>query len=145
LQACLLRHRALPEDLMLEVTETLVIENLTEVIDKMHSLGELGICFSMDDFGTGYSSLAHLKRLPIHELKIDRSFVQDAVGDADSVALISTILAVAHHMNLEVVAEGIETAQQVALFAGLAPQVRLQGYFFARPEPEAVWWQRWVT
>ena len=144
LQACLLRHRALPEDVTLEVTETLVIENLNEVIAKMHSLGELGIRFSMDDFGTGYSSLAHLKRLPIHELKIDRSFVHDAVGDTDAVALISTILAVAHHMNLEVVAEGIETAQQVELFAGLAPQVRLQGYFFARPEPEAVWWQRWV-
>ncbi|RVT83838.1 sensor domain-containing protein [Inhella crocodyli] len=138
-QACLLRHRALPDDLMLEVTEGLVIENLDEVVLKMRSLSEVGVSFSMDDFGTGYSSLAHLKRLPIHELKIDRSFVHDATDDADSVALISTILAVAHHMNLEVVAEGIENAQQVALFAGLAPQVRLQGYHFSKPLPEADW------
>ena len=142
IQACLLRHRALPDDLMLEVTEGLVIENLDEVVLKMRALSEVGVSFSMDDFGTGYSSLAHLKRLPIHELKIDRSFVHDAADDADSVALISTILSVAHHMNLEVVAEGIETAQQVALFAGLAPQVRLQGYHFSKPLPEPEWWAR---
>jgi EAL domain-containing protein (putative c-di-GMP-specific phosphodiesterase class I) len=129
---------------MLEVTEGLVIENLNEVIDKMNALSEVGVSFSMDDFGTGYSSLAHLKRLPIHELKIDRSFVHDATDDADSVALISTILAVAHHMNLEVVAEGIETPQQVALFAGLAPQVRLQGYHFSKPLPVADWQLRWA-
>jgi EAL domain-containing protein (putative c-di-GMP-specific phosphodiesterase class I) len=143
-QSALQRHRAAPDDLMLEVTEGLVIENLDDVVNKMQTLGALGIRFSMDDFGTGYSSLAYLKRLPIHELKIDRSFVRDAVGDPDSVALISTILAVAHHMNLEVVAEGIETPQQVALLAGMAPQIRLQGFHFGRPLPLSQWLARWA-
>ncbi|WP_374658775.1 EAL domain-containing protein [Inhella sp.] len=143
-QGCLARHRALPEDLMLEVTEGLVIENVDEVINKMKELSDLGVSFSVDDFGTGYSSLAYLKRLPIHELKIDRSFVHDATQDADSVAIISTILSVAHHMSLEVVAEGIETRQQVALLAGLAPQIRLQGYHFGKPLEVRDWLARWA-
>jgi diguanylate cyclase (GGDEF)-like protein/PAS domain S-box-containing protein len=144
LQEALARHGANAQDVILEVTEGLVIENVDEVVSKMGELKRLGFAFSVDDFGTGYSSLAYLKRLPIDELKIDRSFVNDATQDADSVAIISTILAVAHHMSLEVVAEGIETPQQVALLAGMAPQIRLQGFHFSRPMEAPQWLAQWA-
>lgn len=125
-----------PMHLTLEVTEGLVIDNMSEVIGKMHELSEMGIHFSMDDFGTGYSSLSYLKRLPIHELKIDKSFIQDITSDANDAALVETILAVAKHMHLKVVAEGVETAEQ-ADFLNRHGNVIHQGYFFHRPEPAA--------
>jgi diguanylate cyclase (GGDEF)-like protein/PAS domain S-box-containing protein len=125
-----------PMHLTLEVTEGLVIDNMSEVIGKMHELSEMGIHFSMDDFGTGYSSLSYLKRLPIHELKIDKSFIQDITSDANDAALVETILAVAKHMHLKVVAEGVETAEQADLLNRHGDVIH-QGYFFHRPEPAA--------
>jgi len=94
----------------------------------------LGIHFSLDDFGTGYSSLAYLKRLPIHEIKIDKTFVQDAPSDPDDAALVETILAVARLMRLKVVAEGVETQEQ-AEFLNQRGQVIHQGYLFGKPKP----------
>jgi len=127
--------------LTLEVTEGLLIQNINDVIAKMAQLADLGIHFSLDDFGTGYSSLSYLKRLPIHEIKIDKSFVQDAPNDADDAALVESILAVAQHMQLDVVAEGVETKEQ-ADFLNARAKVIHQGYFFHKPEPEENWIKR---
>ena len=127
-----------PAHLVLEVTEGLVIGNLADVVMKMTQLSSLGIHFSMDDFGTGYSSLAYLKRLPIHEIKIDKSFVDDVTTDANDAALVETILAVAQHLQLQVVAEGVETQAQADFFDRHRHVLR-QGYLYGRPEPVDVW------
>lgn len=123
-----------PTHLVLEVTEGLVVENVHDTVAKMTELNRLGIQFSIDDFGTGYSSLAYLKRLPLHELKIDRTFVQDAPTDPNDAALVEAILAVAQHLNLSVVAEGVETKIQLDFLKQRGCNV-FQGYFFDRPLP----------
>jgi diguanylate cyclase (GGDEF)-like protein/PAS domain S-box-containing protein len=122
--------------LIFEVTEGLLIENLDDTIARMHQLAALGIRLSIDDFGTGYSSLAYLKRMPLYELKIDRSFIRDTPGDANGTAIVQSILAMAGHLGLRVVAEGVETREQAAfLAANGAPG--MQGYLFGRPMPLA--------
>lgn len=131
-----------PSCLTLEFTESLVIDDIDDVIAKMKVLSDLGVQFSIDDFGTGYSSLGYLKRLPIHEIKIDKTFVQDAPGNASDAALIESILAVAQRMHLKVVAEGVETQEQ-ADFLNQRGTVIHQGYFFGRPEAAESWLQRW--
>lgn len=127
-----------PSHLTLEITEGLLIDNINDVIAKMIELTSLGIHFSIDDFGTGYSSLTYLKRLPIHELKIDKIFIQDAPTNPDDAALVESILAVAKHMKLEVVAEGVETHEQAAFLKARA-EVIYQGYLFCKPEPYDIW------
>ncbi len=131
-----------PNHLTLEVTENLVIQNINEVVSRMSEISALGIRFSIDDFGTGYSSLSYLKRLPVHELKIDRSFIQDAPFDKGDAALVETILAVAEHMHLKVVAEGVETEEQAA-FLNERAEVIHQGYLYGKPEPAEDWFKRW--
>jgi diguanylate cyclase (GGDEF)-like protein/PAS domain S-box-containing protein len=131
-----------PARLMFEVTEGLVIDNISDVVEKMTELARLGIRFSIDDFGTGYSSLAYLKRLPIHELKIDKSFIQDITRDSSDAALVETILSVARHLQLHVVAEGVETPEQ-AEFLVSRSQLTLQGFLYSRPEPAGDWIERW--
>jgi EAL domain-containing protein (putative c-di-GMP-specific phosphodiesterase class I) len=131
-----------PTQLTLEVTEGLVIEGIDNVVAKMSELAALGIRFSIDDFGTGYSSLSYLKRMPIHELKIDKSFVQDAPRDPNDGALVETILSVARHLHLQVVAEGVETEEQFA-FLSRHGTVIFQGYLFGKPAPAEDWLARW--
>lgn len=133
-----------PTHLTLEVTEGLFIDNMSAVIAKMIELTSLGIHFSLDDFGTGYSSLSHLKRLPIHELKIDKTFVQDAPIDADDAALVESVLAIAKHMQLSVVAEGVETQEQAA-FLNARGDVIHQGYLFSKPEPANSWAEKLIS
>jgi len=122
-----------PARLMLEVTEGMLIDNINDVIAKMVELSAMGIHFSLDDFGTGYSSLSYLKRLPIHEIKIDKTFVQDMTTDANDASLVETILLVAQHMHLK------------AAFLNLRGPVIHQGYLFGRPEPAAQFLQRLPT
>ncbi len=129
--------------LILEVTEGMVIGDIADVVAKMNRLTAMGIHFSMDDFGTGYSSLSYLKRLPIHELKIDKSFIQDSTTDASDAALVETILSVAQHLNLQVVAEGIETREQVD-FLNARAKVIHQGHYFGRPDSVEKWMERLV-
>jgi diguanylate cyclase (GGDEF)-like protein/PAS domain S-box-containing protein len=131
-----------PSHLVLEVTEGLVIEDIHDTIAKMEELNELGIHFSIDDFGTGYSSLAYLKRMPLHELKIDRTFVQDVPQDPNDVALVETILSVAQHLNLSVVAEGVETEAQFAFLKSRQCSV-FQGYLFDRPLSWEAFREKW--
>lgn len=123
-------------ELIFEVTEGLLIENLDDTIARMHELAALGIRFSIDDFGTGYSNLAYLKRMPLYELKIDQSFIRDTPGDANGTAIVQSILAMAGHLGLRVVAEGVETREQAA-FLSANGKPGMQGYLFARPIPLA--------
>jgi diguanylate cyclase (GGDEF)-like protein/PAS domain S-box-containing protein len=129
-----------PSSLILEVTEGLLIENLDATIARMNDLVALGIRFSIDDFGTGYSSLAYLKRLPLYELKIDKSFIQDTPADPSDTAIVQLILSMASSLGLRVVAEGVETAEQVEFLMARGCDA-LQGYFFAKPMPIEVWLQ----
>lgn len=135
---CLSASGADPTHLVLEVTEGTVIHDIDSIVTKMNQLSALGIHFSMDDFGTGYSSLSYLKRLPIHELKIDKSFIEDVPDDPNDTALVETILAVAHHLHLQVVAEGVERATQ-ARFLKAHGGVIYQGYLYGRPLPVEEW------
>ncbi|MHB8471654.1 MAG: putative bifunctional diguanylate cyclase/phosphodiesterase [Gammaproteobacteria bacterium] len=131
-----------PAHLTLEITESVVIGDINDVISKMAEITALGVHFSLDDFGTGYSSLAYLKRLPIDEIKIDKTFVHDMLTDPDDAALVETIISVAKHMGLAVVAEGVETKDQADFLKKLAPLTH-QGYFYGRPEPADAWISRW--
>lgn len=117
--------------LIFEVTESLFITDVALTTRRMQELCALGIRFSIDDFGTGYSSLAYLRTLPLHELKIDRSFIRDLLDDTTALAIVHTILAMAHHLGLQVVAEGVETAEQAALLRAARCDC-LQGYYYAR-------------
>ncbi len=133
-----------PGDLVLEITEGVVMREVDAVVRRMNELTRHGIRFSIDDFGTGYSSLSYLKRLPIHELKIDRSFVQDAPRNANDAALVEAILSVARHMKLKVVAEGVETEEQAQFLTSRAQLVQ-QGYLHGRPEPAEALIERWLA
>ena len=124
--------------LILEVTEGLLIENWQDAVSRMSELVALGLRFSIDDFGTGYSSLAYLKKLPLYELKIDRTFVRDTPGDPNDTAIVEAILSVSQHLGLRVVAEGVETQEQAAFLTSHGCQC-LQGYLYARPTPLAGW------
>jgi EAL domain-containing protein (putative c-di-GMP-specific phosphodiesterase class I) len=136
------QHRANADDLVIEITEGIFMDRLDSVVQKMTQLTSQGVKFSIDDFGTGYSSLAYLKRLPIHEIKIDRSFVQDAPSDPNDAALVEAILSVARHLRLKVVAEGVETAEQAG-FLTARGQVILQGFLYSRPAPVREVLGRW--
>jgi len=124
--------------LILEVTEGLLIENWQDTVSRMSELVALGLRFSIDDFGTGYSSLAYLKKLPLYELKIDRTFVRDTPGDPNDTAIVEAILSVSQHLGLRVVAEGVETEEQAAFLKTHGCHC-LQGYLYARPTPLARW------
>ncbi len=123
-----------PKRLNLEVTESLLLSNVDEVIGKMVALKSRGLGFSLDDFGTGYSSLAYLKLLPLDQIKIDRSFVRDVLTDTNDLAIIRIVVALADTMGVAVMAEGVETDAQRALLAANGCHA-YQGYFFARPVP----------
>ncbi|MBB4314351.1 two-component system response regulator [Roseospira marina] len=127
-----------PEHLVLEVTEGLILHDVHSVIETMRRLGDFGIRFSLDDFGSGYSSLSHLKRLPIHEVKIDKGLVLDAPRDENDARIIDVILGIGAILGIEVVAEGVETEEHVRLLRKHR-NVILQGYHFGRPEPVEQW------
>ncbi|OHD79869.1 MAG: hypothetical protein A3D90_03805 [Sulfuricurvum sp. RIFCSPHIGHO2_02_FULL_43_9] len=121
-----------PYMLELELTESMIIDKVDTVIDKMNRLRTAGICLSMDDFGTGYSSLAYLKRLPFTTLKIDRSFVRDIMSDNDDAVLVETILSMASIFKLDVIAEGVETFEQFKFLESHGCQY-FQGYLCSKP------------
>lgn len=127
-----------PAMLILEITEGVLIEDIEGTIERIKELVEMGVRFSIDDFGTGYSSLAYLKRLPLYELKIDKSFIKDTPGDASDTAIVKSIVGVAKHLGLHVVAEGVETQAQVDFLSGIGC-TGLQGNLFAKPMPLDAW------
>ena len=123
-----------PAQLKLELTETILLENPDQVIEKMAALQRHGVRFSLDDFGTGYSSLAYLRDLPLSQLKIDRSFVQAMVHDAKATAIVRTIVTMANNLGLDVIAEGVETAEQQQVLSANGCLI-YQGYLFGKPMP----------
>ena len=123
-----------PERLKLEQTESLLLEDVEDIIQKMTELKARGVGFSLDDFGTGYSSLSYLKRLPLDQLKIDQSFVRDLLIDPNDAAIARTIVALAGSLGMSVIAEGVETEAQRIFLAGLGCHA-YQGYYFGRPGP----------
>lgn len=123
-----------PALLKLELTESVVLENVEDTIDKMKALKLLGVTFSMDDFGTGQSSLTYLKRLPLAQVKIDRSFVRDIVSDPNDAMIVDTIIAMSKAMGLQVIAEGVETEDQLEYLNRRGCHA-FQGYLFSKPVP----------
>jgi EAL domain-containing protein (putative c-di-GMP-specific phosphodiesterase class I) len=123
-----------PGSLEIELTETLVMSNVECAIRTMRELKLMGVKLSMDDFGTGYSSLSYLQRFPVDVLKIDRSFVVDVTTSPDSAALVDAIISLAHGLRMEVVAEGVETADQLNYLRNRGCDV-VQGYVYSRAVP----------
>jgi EAL domain-containing protein (putative c-di-GMP-specific phosphodiesterase class I) len=120
--------------LELEITEGLLLTDVQDTIKKMRALSQLGVSFALDDFGTGYSSLSYLQQLPLHLLKIDRSFVCNLGADKGSEAIARTIVQIGQSLGLEVIAEGVETQRQWLSLAQMGC-TQYQGYLFGRPAP----------
>ena len=124
-----------PPVIDIEITESLIMEDVAGTIDKLKTLRDLGMSIAIDDFGTGYSSLGYLAKLPVHALKIDRSFINAMADDADAMTLVSTIVSLAHSLRLIVIAEGVETEDQAKVLRLLRCD-EMQGYLISRPVPE---------
>lgn len=131
---CVRRAGIAPQNLKLELTESLLADGLEVTVAKMRNLKDMGVRLSVDDFGIGYSSLSYLKRLPIDELKIDRGFVKDILTDSNDAAISATIIGLCRSLGLEVIAEGVETEEQRAFLAAQGCH-RYQGYLYCRPLP----------
>ena len=123
-----------PQYLELEITESIIMDNVNETIETLQAFRDMGIKLSIDDFGTGYSSMAYLKRLPLDKLKIDQSFVCDITTDPDDAIIVQTTIALGHNLHLDVIAEGVETEQQLEFLKDNGCD-EIQGYYFSRPVP----------
>jgi EAL domain-containing protein (putative c-di-GMP-specific phosphodiesterase class I) len=120
--------------LKLELTESLLVEDMEATLATMEALRAHGVGFALDDFGTGYSSLAYLKRMPLEQLKIDQGFVRDLLTDPNDAAIVNTIIGLSRSLGLEVIAEGVESAEQRDLLAAGGCRF-YQGYLFSQPLP----------
>jgi EAL domain-containing protein (putative c-di-GMP-specific phosphodiesterase class I) len=131
-----------PALLKLEITESMLVHNVEEVIAKIQANKAVGVGFSIDDFGTGYCSLSYLKRLPLDQLKIDQGFVRDILEDPNDAAISNMVIALASSMKLSVIAEGVETVAQRDFLANQGCYV-YQGYLFSKPVPVTVF-EAWL-
>ncbi|MFZ5512450.1 MAG: EAL domain-containing protein [Pseudomonadota bacterium] len=141
---CLEENHFPPGCLQIEVTEGLLMRNHAEVGAALRALDAMGVGLAMDDFGTGYSSLSHLKSCPFHILKIDRGFVRDLAADADDRALVTAAIRMGKGLGLSIVAEGVETREQLAFLVEQGCDV-IQGYLFGEPQPADQFAQRWLA
>ncbi len=132
LQELIIASKINPHYLTLELTEGIVIDNIQQTIDKMWSLKSTGVKFSIDDFGTGYSSLVYLKKLPLDQLKIDQAFVRDIHTDSNDAAIVETIISMAKLLGFQVIAEGVETLEQLNFLQSVECK-QYQGYYFSKP------------
>jgi diguanylate cyclase (GGDEF)-like protein len=131
-----MREGLAPTAIDLEITESLIMEDIQGNIEKLNAVRALGVSIAIDDFGTGYSSLGYLAKLPVQSLKIDRSFIAAMHKDANTMTLVSTIVSLAHSLRLKVVAEGVETEEQAKILRLLRCD-EMQGYLFSKPLPTA--------
>jgi EAL domain-containing protein (putative c-di-GMP-specific phosphodiesterase class I) len=134
IQQTVARNQLEPRQIVIELTETVVMSDAHRSAATLESLHACGFPVAVDDFGTGYSSMSYLKRLPVSKLKIDRSFVSDLGAGAKSDSIVSAVIALAHGLGMTVVAEGVETAIQRSILAGFGCD-QYQGYLFSRPVP----------
>jgi EAL domain-containing protein (putative c-di-GMP-specific phosphodiesterase class I) len=128
------QHAINPRGIKLELTESILIANINDIVSKMNQLKDLGIHFALDDFGTGYSSLQYIKQLPLNQLKIDQSFIREVETNAQDRAIVRTIIATAKSFHLDVIAEGVETIGQKNFLLDEGC-FKFQGYFFSKPLP----------
>ncbi len=142
--ACLDLHRLPHGSLQIEVTEGLLIRNRSEVLEILVAIQALGVRIAMDDFGTGYSSLSYLKRFPFHTLKIDREFIRDLADDSDDHALVAAAIRMGKSLGLRVVAEGVESEEQLRILAALGCD-SIQGYLIGKPVAAQEFIQSWLT
>lgn len=138
------RRRIDPKLVTLEITESVFIDNLEDTRIKFQQLRQFGVRLSIDDFGTGYSSLSFLKDLPLDELKIDRSYVKNVINDPSGAAIVASILDIAKHLQLDVVAEGVETKEQAAFLKSIGSSVN-QGYLYSAPIPAEQFAMKYLT
>jgi EAL domain-containing protein (putative c-di-GMP-specific phosphodiesterase class I) len=134
-----------PRCLCLELTESMIMVDSARTLEKMTTLADIGVILSLDDFGTGYSSLEYLGRLPINELKIDISFVRRMLATRNDAAVVNTIIAMGQGLDLELVAEGVETEEQLHYLAERECGI-IQGYYFSRPLQSTefeTFWREW--
>lgn len=129
MQALIARHGISPQNLVLELTESMLVDDAMENIRAMNALREMGIRLAIDDFGTGYSSLSYLRRFPIHSLKVDRSFIRGIAQDNDDAAIVKAVIQLAHSLGLSVVAEGVEDAEQLARLREFGCEL-IQGFYY---------------
>jgi len=129
------KYNVSPEEIELEITESVLIENFHEVVEKLHVLRAHGIRISLDDFGTGYSSLSYLKGLPIDTLKIDKSFIDAMLTDENARVIIESIIYMVRKLGFETVAEGVESKEQYEYLEGIGCDC-IQGFFMGKPMPE---------
>jgi diguanylate cyclase (GGDEF)-like protein len=129
-----LRNGGQPPAIDIEITESLIMDDVIGTIEKLRAIRDMGVGIAIDDFGTGYSSLGYLARLPVHSLKIDRSFIVTMADDPDTMAIVSTIISLAHSLALKVIAEGVETEEQARVLR-LFRCDEMQGYLISRPIP----------
>jgi len=130
------RHGLQPSDLHLEVTESLLIQEDSQLDEIMHSLAAMGTPLSIDDFGTGYSSLAYLRRFPFRTLKLDRRFIAGITEQPENAAIVTAVIQMAHALNIQVIAEGVENVNQARFLRNIRCN-QLQGFYFSRPQPAA--------
>ena len=130
------KHAINPALLKIELTESMLVNNIKDVITKMNELSKIGISFSLDDFGTGYSSLQYLKMLPLEQLKIDQTFVRDIDTNSSDKAIVRTIITMATSLGMNVIAEGVETESQRQLLLDNGC-LHFQGYLYSKPIPIA--------
>lgn len=133
MRAALFENSIDPRQLQLELTESTLMKNPEFSAELLKQISDIGIAVSIDDFGTGYSSLSYLKRFPISELKIDQSFIKDITTSVDDAAIAGAVVAMAHSLRLRVVAEGVETAEQMEFLRSLGCDL-VQGYFISEPQ-----------
>lgn len=132
LHGCLQESGANPAMLKLELTESVVLADIEDVVNRMQKIKALGVSFSLDDFGTGFSSLSYLKRLPLDQVKIDQSFVRDLTSDSNDAAIVRAIIAMCHSLEMQVIAEGVETEAQLAFLKNYGC-MKYQGFLFGKP------------
>ncbi|MEN8167465.1 MAG: EAL domain-containing protein, partial [Pseudomonadota bacterium] len=132
------RYEINPAFLKLELTESALLEDIDSAIERLSRIKALGIGLALDDFGTGFSSLSYLKRLPLDQIKIDRTFVRDIAEDANDAAIVQAVISMCHHLGLNVIAEGVENQEQKAFLEKNGCRA-FQGYLFGRPMPTAEW------
>jgi len=130
-----LRQGVEPSPVDIEITESVIMVDIAATVDKLRAVRDMGVNIAIDDFGTGYSSLGYLAKLPVHSLKIDRSFISTMANDPDTMTLVSTIISMAHSLRLKVCAEGVETEEQAKVLRLLRCD-EMQGYLISRPVPE---------